>query len=140
VVGSYYLQVGHFSTIALLTGLVIGMPAAAVLVVNNYRDLDNDRRVGRRTVAVRFGRRASRIEYTSLMILPFALLPALYSPAAPWQQAALPLLVLPWALYLVYRFWTTVPGPIFNTFLVATARLQLLLAVLLVISWRVVVT
>jgi 1,4-dihydroxy-2-naphthoate octaprenyltransferase len=136
VVGSYYLQVGSFSYTALLTGVIIGMPAAAVLVVNNYRDLDNDRRVGRQTVAVRFGRRASRIEYALLMILPFALLPILNSPADLKLSAALPFLALPWAGFLVYRFWTGPPGPAFNGYLVATARFQLLLAVLLVISWR----
>lgn len=140
VVGSYYLQVGRFSSAAFVAGLIVGMPAAAVLVINNYRDLDNDRRIGRQTVAVRFGRRASRIEYALLMVLPFALLPLLDSLATPQLSTAFPFLVLPWAAYLVYRFWTGLPGKIFNGYLVATARFQLLFVVLLVISWRVSVT
>jgi len=137
VVGSYYLQVGDVSYAALLTGLIIGMPAAAVLAIDNYRDLTHDRRVGRRTVAVRFGHRASRIEYTLLMVLPFALLPLLNSWVDPKLSTALPFLALPWVFYLVYRFWTVLPGAVFNGYMIATAHIQLLLAVLLVISWRI---
>jgi len=137
VVGSYYLQVGSFSAAALLTGLIIGLPAAAVLVVNNYRDLENDRRVGRQTVAVRFGRRVSRIEYALLIFVPFALLPLLDSPAEGQLSAVLPYLALPWAIFLVHRFFTVEIGEIFNRYLVATARFQLFLTILLIISWRV---
>lgn len=135
VVGSYYLQVGNFSYSALLTGLIIGMPAAAVLVADNYRDLNNDQLAGRRTFAIRFGRNASRIEYSLLMMLPFTLLPFLNLWLDPKPTTVLPYLVLPWAFFLVYRFWTELPGPVFNGYMVATAQLQLLLAVLLVVSW-----
>jgi 1,4-dihydroxy-2-naphthoate octaprenyltransferase len=135
VVGSYYLQVGSFSYTALLTGLIIGMPAAAVLAVDNYRDLHSDRRVGRRTFVIRFGLRAARIEYTLLMILPFTLLPLVTSSVAPKLTTALPFLALPWVFFLVYRFWKELPGPVFNGYMVATARVQLFLAALLVVSW-----
>jgi 1,4-dihydroxy-2-naphthoate polyprenyltransferase len=67
VAGSYYLQTGRFDLLAVAAGALLGMPAAAVLVVNNYRDRDNDQRAGRRTFAVVFGARASRIEYGVLM-------------------------------------------------------------------------
>jgi len=135
VVGSYYLQVGSFSYTALLTGLIIGMPAAAVLAVDNYRDLHSDCRVGRRTFVIRFGLRAARIEYTLLMILPFTLLPLVTSSVAPKLTTALPFVALPWVFFLVYRFWKELPGPVFNGYMVATARVQLFLAGLLVVSW-----
>jgi hypothetical protein len=80
-------------TAALVAGALLGMPAAAVLVVNNYRDIDNDRRAGRRTFAVVFGARASRIEYAVLMLLPFLLLLPLAWLAAP--AGWLPLLAAP---------------------------------------------
>ena len=61
VVGTYYLQTGgHFDGYALAAGATMGLPAAAVLVVNNTRDRDADRAAGRRTFAVVFGLSASR--------------------------------------------------------------------------------
>ncbi len=132
VAGSYYLQAGRFDTTALVAGALLGMPAAAVLVANNYRDLDNDRRAGRRTFAVVHGPRASRIEYGVLMLLPFLLLPVLAIPGGPgWL---LGLLALPWAALLVRRFATQPVGPEFNRLLAETAQLQLAFAVLICVG------
>lgn len=129
VAGSYYLQTGRFDSMALAAGALLGLPAAAVLVVNNYRDRENDRRAGRRTFAVVFGARASRIEYGLLLLLPFVVLPGLALAAGPgWW---LGLLALPWAARLVYRFATLPPGPVFNELLADTARLQLVLGALI---------
>lgn len=129
VAGSYYLQVGSFDRAAVAAGALLGMPAAAVLVVNNYRDMENDRRAGRRTFAVVFGARASRIEYGMLMLLPFLLLLPLALAGGPgWL---LPLLALPWAALLVRRFVTQPVGPVFNALLADTARLQLGFGVLI---------
>jgi 1,4-dihydroxy-2-naphthoate polyprenyltransferase len=129
VAGSYYLQAGRFDAMALAAGALLGLPAAAVLVVNNYRDMDNDRRAGRRTFAVVFGARASRIEYGMLLLLPFVLLPLLALAAGPgWL---LGMLALPWAVLLVRRFVTTPAGPVFNELLADTARLQLVLGALI---------
>lgn len=134
VLGSYYLQTGQVSGSAWIAGAMIGMPAAAVLVVNNYRDLDNDRHAGKRTFAVRFGRRASRVEYGVLMLLPFALLPLLYSTALGARWLVLPLFVIPWALQLLRRFATEPLGPGLNEVLVSTARFQLGFGVLLCVA------
>ncbi len=131
VVGSYYLQTGGISRSALFSGIMLGMPAAAVLVVNNYRDLENDRIVGKNTLAVRIGRRGSQIEYGLLMLTPFALLPLLYSDNVRAGWIALPLTALPWALRLVWRFHHEAPGAVFNQLLVGTARFQFVLGVLL---------
>jgi 1,4-dihydroxy-2-naphthoate octaprenyltransferase len=125
VAGSYYLQTGALSLAAVLTGFMVGMPAAAVLVVNNYRDLDNDRTVGKNTLAVRMGRPATQIEYSLLMLLPFALLPVLEMLGLRGFGWLLPMLVLPWAVRLVSRFRREAPGPGFNDILAATAQLQL---------------
>ncbi|WP_346765518.1 1,4-dihydroxy-2-naphthoate polyprenyltransferase [Thioalkalivibrio sp. XN8] len=132
VAGSHYLQAGRFDGTALLAGALLGMPAAAVLVVNNYRDRENDARAGRRTVAVVYGARASRLEYATLMTLPFAALPVL-----AWLQRPgwlWPLLVLPWAALLVRRFVTEPVGPAFNTLLGDTARLQFIYGLLLCVG------
>lgn len=52
-----YVQTGEFSAVALLAGLAMGLVVNNILVVNNYRDLDEDSRAGKRTLIVRFGRR-----------------------------------------------------------------------------------
>lgn len=131
VAGSYYLQTGHLSGPAVLVGVLVGMPAAAVLVVNNYRDLDNDKQVGKNTLAVQWGRRVSQLEYALLMGLPFLLLPLLMWLGATGFGWLLPYLTLPWALGLVRRFRREAPGPVFNRLLAETARFQLLWGLLL---------
>jgi len=124
--GSYYLHAGDLSLSALAAGAVLGLPAAAVLVVNNYRDLDHDRAAGRRTFAVVFGRPASRGYYGALMLAPFAAAAVF---AATGRLAWLPALALfPWAVALVRRFANQAPGPAFNKLLGDTARFQLVFA------------
>ena len=61
--GTYYLQTLTLSPGVLVAATMVGLPAAAVLVVNNYRDLDPDRAVGKRTLAVCLGPAFSRWEY-----------------------------------------------------------------------------
>jgi 1,4-dihydroxy-2-naphthoate octaprenyltransferase len=134
VCGTYYLQTGALSWSAWITGTLIGMPAAAVLVVNNYRDLGNDRDVGKNTLAVRLVPRSTRIEYALLMLLPFALLPLIPVLRHGGMWIALPLLLTPWALYLVKRFHTEPQGSSFNRILSATAQFQLALGLLLSLS------
>src|SRR5450755_3054159 len=74
VSGTYYLQTLSLSPGVLVAATMVGLPAAAVLVVNNYRDLDPDRVVGKRTLAVCLGRRFSRWQYALLVLAPFVLL------------------------------------------------------------------
>jgi len=129
VAGSYYLQAGRFDAVALLAGGLLGMPAAAVLVVNNYRDRENDAHAGRRTFAVVFGPGVSRVEYGLLMLLPFTVLPLLaLDGGRGWLW---PLLTLPWAILLVRRFLLEPVGPAFNKLLGDTARLQFVYGLLL---------
>ena len=134
VSGSYYLQTLALSPGVLVAATMVGLPAAAVLVVNNYRDLDPDRAVGKRTLAVCFGRGFSRWEYTGLMLAPFALLAVLAAEAPLGVALALPLLALPTAIGLVRRFWRVPPGPAFNPLLAQTARFQVLFSVLLSVA------
>lgn len=128
VAGSHYLQTLSLSPAALLAGTLLGLHAAAVITVNNYRDLDGDAASGKRTLAVRLGRPATRWLYTGEILTPYALLPLLGG--TTW----LPLLSLPLALWLIRRFHRETPGPAFNRLLAATAGLQLLFALLLTLS------
>jgi len=132
--GTYYLQTGTVSNGALIAATMVGFPATAVLVVNNYRDLEPDAQVGKRTLAVCLGRKFTRWEYAVLMLGPFVLLAALASQTRIGPSLLLPLLSLPMAVGLVRRFWRERPGPAFNPLLARTARFQVLFAVLLCVA------
>jgi len=134
VAGTYYLQTGSLSSGALIAATMVGFPATAVLVVNNYRDLVPDAQVGKRTLAVCLGRAFSRWEYAVLMLGPFVLLAALASQTRIGASLLLPLLSLPMAVGLVRRFWREPPGPAFNALLARTARFQVLFAALLCVA------
>ena len=137
VVGTYYLQTGTADAAAWGVGALLGMPAAAVLAVNNYRDRDNDAKVGKNTLAVRLSRRGGQIEYALLMLVPFAGLLAL---AWRWPVVLVVLVLLPLSAALVRRFLREAPGPAFNVILAATARFQLLFSLVLstaLVLWAV---
>lgn len=132
--GSAWLQGRVFTLEILLAGFVVGLPAAAVLVVNNTRDLDSDARTGRRTLAVLFGRGAMRRLYASLMLAPFlCLLPIQYRLLPGWW-GWLPWLMLPEALRLARAFARVHDARDYNPLLPATVRFQLGLGALLALA------
>ena len=134
VTGSYYLQTLAVSPGVLVAATMVGLPATAVLVVNNYRDLDPDRAVGKRTLAVCFGRAFSRWQYALLVLAPFALLPLLGLETRVGASLLVPMLALPNAIGLVRRFWREPPGPLFNALLAQTARFQVMFSILLCVA------
>lgn len=71
VCGTYYLQAGGLSVNAVLLGVGLGAVAAAVLAVNNWRDREHDRSVGRRTLAVVAGEQTFSILFSAMLFAPF---------------------------------------------------------------------
>ncbi|NKF51024.1 1,4-dihydroxy-2-naphthoate polyprenyltransferase [Shewanella sp. WXL01] len=74
VVGSYYLQAGTTSLSAWLLGSAIGFFNAAIMLVNNTRDINTDTKAGKNTLAVRIGEAQAKVLYQSLVYLPFAII------------------------------------------------------------------
>src|SRR5690606_8790700 len=66
VTGSYYVQTQELLWEAFVASVPVGCIATAILVVNNVRDLETDRRAGKRTLAVRLGRARTRTFYAAL--------------------------------------------------------------------------
>jgi 1,4-dihydroxy-2-naphthoate octaprenyltransferase len=129
VSGSHWLQSGKLSLDALLCGATLGLPAAAVLLVNNFRDLEADLRSGRRTLAARLGRGRSLLAYTVMMLLPFAFVMLL-----AWRGhsgALLAFLALPYSLQLSQGLRQDASAASLNTLLAATAKVGSILAILL---------
>lgn len=123
--GSYYLQTLTLNQDAILGGSAMGLLAAAVLVVNNYRDSETDAASGRRTLAVLMGPSLSKMEYALLILIPFGLLLLMELAQTKGSIFLLPWLTLSWALYLIYRIYALPKGRQLNTLLAQTALLQL---------------
>jgi 1,4-dihydroxy-2-naphthoate octaprenyltransferase len=130
VCGTYYVQALELPLRVVTASLPIAALATAVLVVNNVRDLETDRRAGKRTLAVRLGRRATRVEYAALLGLAYAVPVVLVGVRAASPAALLPLLTLPWALGTARTVFRRIDGPSLNAALRGTARLELAFAVL----------
>jgi 1,4-dihydroxy-2-naphthoate octaprenyltransferase len=72
--GTAYIQIGNFDALALIGGVAAGFFASAVLMVNNIRDLDLDKHAGKRTLAVKVGRKWAKAIYFAMLWLPLAIL------------------------------------------------------------------
>lgn len=132
VTGSHWLQAGAFSPAAVVAGAAIGLPAAAVLLINNLRDLQTDLRAGRRTLAAVLGDSGARHAYAVLMLLPYVNLPVLAQSGL--RGAWLALLVLPASIDLVRRLQGGMTGPALNLLLARTAQCALGFAALLALG------
>jgi 1,4-dihydroxy-2-naphthoate polyprenyltransferase len=127
VTGSYYVQTEELRWEAFALAVPVGLLAAAILVVNNVRDLETDRRAGKRTLAVRLGRRRARDLYAAMVYGAFLTAPL--SLLSPWLL--LPWLVFPLAVPLVRTVRQRTDGPALNEALARTGVLQLAFCVLL---------
>jgi len=124
VVGTYFVQAGQVTELAVMVSLPVGALATAILVVNNTRDRETDAAVGKRTLAVRLGDRRARGQYLALLALAYVvpLVLVLEGATGPW----------------VLLVWATAPeawaagsgmlraadGAAFNGLLRQTARLH----------------
>jgi 1,4-dihydroxy-2-naphthoate octaprenyltransferase len=131
VTGSAFAQLEAWPWEAFVLGVPVGLLASAILVVNNIRDMDSDRRAGKRTLAVRLGRAPARTIYALMVYLAYlvAPLPWLLGSLGPWLLA--PWLTLPLAVRLVRNVRRHADGPTLNEALAQTGMLQLAFGLLL---------
>ncbi|GIU24818.1 1,4-dihydroxy-2-naphthoate polyprenyltransferase [Shewanella schlegeliana] len=130
VVGSYFLQAGETATSAWLLGCAIGFLNAAIMLVNNTRDMETDIKAGKKTLAVRMGLEQSRIFYQSFVFLPFAIIIAgFFMGALP----GLPVLLAGLAFIMarkLSRDFNEVTGVALNPLLGRTAKLTMIFSAL----------
>jgi 1,4-dihydroxy-2-naphthoate octaprenyltransferase len=131
VVGSYYVQVEDLEWEAFALSAPVGLLASAILVVNNVRDVDTDRRAGKMTLAVRLGRDRARRLYAAMVALAFVAPVAIVVAGglSPWILLAL--LAAPLAPPLMRTVGTRTDGASLNGALAGTGRLLAVYSLLL---------
>jgi 1,4-dihydroxy-2-naphthoate octaprenyltransferase len=124
VCGTVYLQIGNIPVFSWIASLGPGALITALLLVNNIRDREHDRRAGRRTIPVRFGKQVAMFEYATLLAIAFLVpvVSVLVGLTSHW--ALLALLTLPAGIRW-FRFIKTHEGKDLNRALGGTADLVL---------------
>jgi 1,4-dihydroxy-2-naphthoate polyprenyltransferase len=121
--GSYYVQLETLDWLPFGLSLAVGFLATAILVVNNVRDVDTDRRAGKPTLAVRIGRRRARTLYASLIMAAFVAVPVTLIATGGPGWGLLALLAAPLVPGPLAAVTTRTDGPGLNAALTATGAL-----------------
>jgi 1,4-dihydroxy-2-naphthoate polyprenyltransferase len=131
VAGSFFVQVQRVDWEAFALAVPVGLLAAGLLMVNNMRDIDTDRRAGKRTLAVRLGRERARTLFAVTVYLAYVLVPVTWAfgPLSPWLLLAW--LTLPLAARVVRVVRNRTDGLSLNGALARTGMLQLVFCTLL---------
>ena len=132
-VGTYYVQTGNVQMIAVWASIPVGALITNILVVNNYRDIDEDKSNGKNTLAVKFGEKFTRLQYVVFMILSYAILFVVYFTYKQSLYVFLPLLCLPISIKLVKMIYS-LKGTSLNDTLALTAKLSLIYGILFAVG------
>ena len=128
-VGTYYVQANEITAMVFWSSVPVGALITNILVVNNYRDREEDRSNGKKTLIVIFGERFGRIQYLFFMVVSYAILFVVYFTFKKDIFVFLPLLSLPLAIKLIKMIYT-LRGRELNKTLELTAKLSALYGLL----------
>ena len=139
VVGAYYVmspavtdaRIGELCLISLPVAFMV----AAILHANNIRDMDADRAVNKRTLAVIFGIRFARAEYIFLVIGTYIAQALVIAAGILPPSTLLTLITLPEALRLINIFNTSTAVPLMHQAQGRTAKLHGQVGLLMVVGW-----
>ena len=110
---------------------IVGLLITAILVVNNLRDIETDRKSGKRTLAVMIGKENTRWEYALLLAAAYVALAILWAAGFVSAWLLFPLATLPLAMKQIGLIWKATDGATLNNLLAGTARLAFIFSVLL---------
>lgn len=135
VTGSAFVQSGHWHFEAVIAGLQVGMLSTVLIAINNLRDIEEDTKTGKRTLAVRFGKGFARWEISTLQTIPLLLsLYWIFSLKAPDVVilTIIPLAVL--GVAIDAKIKRTEPSPIYNRFLAMAGASLILFSVMMCVG------
>ena len=127
--GTYYLHSKEFTLMSFLVSIPVGALITNILLVNNYRDINEDRTAGKKTTTVLMGREFTRAQFIVLLVVSFLIPLFLFIGYSFSAAIFLPYLSLPLALTLV-RMLYQFDGQELNKTLELTARLSALFGIL----------
>ena len=123
VSGSAFVQSGQWHIEGVVAGLQIGMLSTVLIAINNLRDIEEDTKTGKRTLAVRFGVGFARWEITMLHVGAYLLI--WHWQQHHWNAWRVPLLSLPIGGFITWAVWRSKPSSGYNHHL-ALAGMHLL--------------
>jgi 1,4-dihydroxy-2-naphthoate polyprenyltransferase len=132
--GSYYVQLEHLDALPLGLSISIGFLATAIIVVNNVRDVETDRRAGKSTLAVRVGRESAVRLYGTLVLGAFVVLPIALVAGEASMLPLIGLLAAPLAVKPYRTLQERRDGPALNGVLAATGGVLAVFSVLVTIG------
>lgn len=134
--GTYYVQTLDINWMILIAGLAPGLFSMAILTVNNLRDIESDAKAGKKTLAIRFGKTFTKIEYLMSILMAILIPVVLYLFFERHIYSLFSLAVFILALSLIKKVFTA-RGIILNEVLAATGQLLILYSILFSIGWLI---
>tara|TARA_B110000467_G_scaffold160335_1_gene179449 strand:+ start:55 stop:945 length:891 start_codon:yes stop_codon:yes gene_type:complete len=135
VAGTFYVQTLEITPVVIFAGLGPGLLATALLAVNNLRDEPTDKKVGKLTLAVRFGTTFARAEYLAALVfsavIPFILA---FWTETHWYACISALIIIP-GFSSIRQIISGVKGSELNTTLASTGKLILIYGILFSLGW-----
>lgn len=130
VMTTYYVNALEWSEASFWASLAVGALCVNILVVNNLRDVEQDKKSGKKTLGVLFGERALKLEYTFMMLIAYAIPPHFLIQLEYNFWILLPFAALPLTGYYVYRIWTEENKVQLNPMLERTAQFMVIFGIL----------
>lgn len=130
VMGTYYVNALEWSEASFWASLAVGALCTNILVINNLRDVEQDAKVGKRTLGVMFGDTALKWEYSIMLLLAFAIPPHFYFQLNYSIWVFIPFISTPLALIHARKVWTETHKPNLNKVLEQTAQFMALFGLL----------
>ncbi|OFZ31627.1 MAG: 1,4-dihydroxy-2-naphthoate octaprenyltransferase [Bdellovibrionales bacterium RIFCSPHIGHO2_01_FULL_40_29] len=134
--GLYYLLTGTWDERALVLGFQIGFLSTILIAINNLRDIETDRVVSKKTLAVRLGKTGGRIWIGFLCFAPF-IMGYYWLYQKLWWVYIIPLFSFPLGLFVVKRIFRTEPSAQYNKYLGLSSAYGLLFSILIAIGFQI---
>jgi 1,4-dihydroxy-2-naphthoate octaprenyltransferase len=134
--GLFFLLTGEYTWPAFVLGLQIGFLSTVLIAINNLRDMETDKLVNKKTLAVRLGLTGGRIWVCFLIFAPY--LAGYYWVASQrYWVYFVPIMAFPLGLLIAKRVFRTTPGSEYNKFLAQASGYSLIYSILLAIGFQI---
>ncbi len=135
VCGLNYLLTAQWTLDSVVLGLQVGFLSTVLIAINNLRDIESDREVSKRTLAVRLGKTGGRFWIGFLCLAPF-LMGYYWLRLMLWWVYIIPLFSFPLGLSIAKKIFRHEPGPLYNQFLAMASAYSLLFSILIAIGFN----